>query len=66
MRHYFALCQEGTSTLRERQDILVNLKKKSQKELKDMQMRIDCLSDKIAHYQNAIDSGGADDCNPLN
>ncbi len=66
IRHYFALCQEGTATLKERQAILVKLKEKSQKELEDMQMRVDCLSDKIAHYQNAIDSDGTDDCNPLN
>lgn len=31
-----------------------------------MQLRIDCLTDKIAQCQNVIDSNGTDDSNPLN
>ena len=66
IRHYFALCQQGISTLSERTDILIQLKQQSQKELEAMQVRIDCLTDKIAHCQKIIDSDGEDDCNPLN
>lgn len=66
IRHFFSLCQMGKSTIEERKDILINLKSKSENELALMQQRIDCLSDKIAHFQNVIDNDGEDDCNPLN
>lgn len=66
IRHFFSLCQMGKSSIEERKDILINLKSKSENELALMQQRIDCLSDKIAHFQNVIDNDGEDDCNPLN
>lgn len=66
IRHYFALCQKGKSTLGERRDILAALREKSMRELEAMQARIDCLSDKIAQCQNVIDTDGEDHCNPLN
>lgn len=66
IRHYFSLCQQGRSTLKEREDILIQLKSDSEKELENLQRRIDCLADKIAHCQNVIDTNGEDDCNPLN
>lgn len=66
IRHYFELCQDGKSTIQERQNILIQLKAQSQKELAAMQLRIHCLNDKILHFQNIIDSDGEDDCNPLN
>ena len=66
IRHYFSLCQIGKSSIQERTDILINLKTQSEKELAALQHRIDCLSDKIAHCQNIIDTDGEDDCNPLN
>ena len=66
IHHYFSLCQTGKSSLKERTDILIKLKSESEKELAELQIRIDCLSDKIAHCQNIIDTDGEDDCNPLN
>lgn len=66
IRHYFNLCQAGSSTIRERQQILITLKEQSQKELELMQARIACLSDKIDQCQHTIDTNGEDDCNPLN
>lgn len=66
IRHYFDLCQMGRSSLKERTDILIKLKSESEKELAELQNRIDCLSDKIAHCRNIIDTDGEDDCNPLN
>lgn len=66
IRHYFALCQEGKSSIQERQRILMHLKEQSQKELEAMQARINCLTDKIDHFQDIMDSDGEDDCNPLN
>lgn len=66
IRHYFDLCQMGKSTIRERVDILIKLKAKSEKELAELQEHVDCLSDRIAHCQEVIDTDGEDDCNPLN
>ena len=66
IRHYYSLCQMGKSSIRERADILIKLKNESEKELYALQRRIDCLSEKIAHCQQIIDTDGEDDCNPLN
>ena len=66
IRHYFALCQEGKASIRERQDILIRIREQSIEELKALQRRIDCLSDKIEHCQRVIDLDAEDDCNPLN
>ena len=66
IRHYFSLCQMGKSSIKEREDILIRLKSESEKELAELQQRIDCLSDKIARCQNVIDADGEDICNPLN
>ena len=66
IRHYFALCQEGKSSIRERLAILIRLKEKSENELNELYMHIACLSNKIVQCQNALDTDGADDCNPLN
>ena len=66
IRHYFSLCQMGKSSIKERTDILIKLKSESEKKLADLQQHIDCLSDKIAHCQNVMESDGEDDCNPLN
>lgn len=38
----------------------------SEKELEDLRIRIDCLTDKIEHFQDTIDHNGEDDGNPLN
>lgn len=66
IRQYFALCQMGKSSIKERVEILIKLRSESEKELAELQQRIDCLSDKITHCQNVIDTDGEDDCNPLN
>ena len=66
IRHYFSLCQMGKSSIKEREDILIKLKSESEKELVELQRRIDCLSDKINQCQNVIDADGEDICNPLN
>lgn len=66
IRHYFDLCQQGISSIQERTSILIKLRDRSQKELEMMQLRIDCLTDKIEQCQNVIDSNGTDDSNPLN
>ena len=66
IRNYFALCQDGISTIRERQKILIQLRDRSQKELDDIKRHIDCLNERINSCQDAIDNNSEDSCNPLN
>lgn len=66
IRYYFTLCQQGVSSIQERQEILIQLREKLQKDLETVQTQIVCLSDKIDRCQDVIDSNAEDDCNPLN
>lgn len=66
VRRYFDLCREGSSTIRERQQMLVQMKDKAEADLAFVQMRISCLTSKIAMYENAMAGKCEDDCNPLN
>lgn len=66
IREYFELCQDGERSIAKRQEILIQLREKSQRKLEELQIHIECLSDKIEQCQNVIDGNGADDCNPLN
>lgn len=58
IKHYFDLCQKE-NTLNERKQILIALKKKSEKQLQEIQARIDCLNDKIENFSDS-------NSNPLN
>ena len=66
IREYFELCQQGQSSIEKRQEILIQLREKSQRKLEELQIHIECLSDKIKQCQDVIDGKGEDDCNPLN
>lgn len=66
LQHYFALCQQGTATLQERQEILRQLQRQSEADLAAAQRRIHCLREKITSLQETIDGKHPDDCNPLN
>lgn len=66
VRHYFDLCSEGPATIHERQEMLIRMKEKAEADLASAQMRIECLSDKIAMYNDVIAGKCEDDCNPLN
>ncbi len=66
IKHYFDLCQQGNSTIDERYEIMFNLKLKTYEELKAMQVRMDCINEKVNHYQDIIAGKCEDDCNPLN
>ena len=66
IKHYFALCQQGSSTLNERKAILEQVRDAAQKELEETVLRIHCLNEKIDVCQKAIEGRCEDDCNPLN
>lgn len=65
IREYFALCEQGISTIAERQKILLHLREQAQKDLEAASERIACLSDKISLCQDVIDGKREDECNPL-
>lgn len=66
IQHYFALCQQGVSTLAERKAILEQARDAAQKDLEEAAIRLHCLNEKINICQQAIEGRCADDCNPLN
>lgn len=66
IKHYFNLCIKGQSTIEERYNILLALKSKSEEQFKLAQMRMNCITEKVNHYQDIIHGKSDDDCNPLN
>lgn len=66
VKHYFALCQQGTETLQERYQLLSALQCKAEAEVVEAQKRADCIARKVAHFQDIMDGKCVDDCNPLN
>lgn len=66
IKHYFALCQQGSATLAERKAILQQVRDAAQRELEETATRIHCLDEKISVCQNAMEGRCEDDCNPLN
>ena len=66
IKHYFALCQQGSATLQERQAILLLLKQQAEADLAAAQARVHCLNEKVQSLQESIEGTRPDDCNPLN
>ena len=66
IKHYFALCQQGSATLQERQAILLSLKQQAEADLVAAQSRVHCLNEKVQSLQESIEGTRPDDCNPLN
>lgn len=66
VQHYFDLCLKGNSTIKERYQILLDLQKKTEEESKSIQVRLECITQKVEHCQNIMKGDCPDDCNPLN
>lgn len=66
IKHYFDLCQQGTTTLQERHALLVELKEKAEAELVAAQICVHCLDEKVQSLQESIEGKHPDDCNPMN
>lgn len=66
IRHYFELCQEGSSTIKKRYQILSDLKKRTEEEQMMLQNRLDCITKKVEHCMDIQNGLCEDDCNPLN
>lgn len=65
IRHYMELCAQGKSTLPERLEIIRQQKKNADKQMAELQKKIDHLAWKEQHYMALIQNGEEDDCNPL-
>ena len=65
VKHYFSLCQQGDSTIQERFDILLKLQEQTEGELKQIQLRADCINNKIEHCRRILARQIPDDCNPI-
>lgn len=63
---YFDLCLEGNITINERYKILSNLKNKAENEYNMAKLRMECITKKLAYFQDILDGKYKDDCNPLN
>lgn len=50
IRHYIELYQQGDSTLKERYAIMEAQKKRAQKEVEDLKLRMAVLDKKLEHY----------------
>ena len=66
IKEYFALCQQGSATLHQRQEILRALQQQAEADLAAAQARVHCLHAKITSLQETIEGKHPDDCNPLN
>lgn len=65
IKHYFDLCLTGDTSLKERYDILVKLKEKSDTELANAQYRANCISKKVDEYSKILSGEIPDNSNPL-
>ena len=66
IKHYFALCQQGSATLAQRKEILTQQRQKAERQRDEAARLIHCLDEKIDICQRALEGRGVDDCNPLN
>ena len=65
IKHYMDLCKEGSGTLQERLEIIVQQKQWAQEQMAALQAKIDHLDWKEQHYRMLIETGAEDDCNPI-
>lgn len=66
IKHYFDLCLEGDTSIQERYNILVKLKKQTDAELKLIKERAKCITEKVNHYKYILNGTIPDDSNPIN
>lgn len=65
IKRYMDLCAKGSSTIKERLEIIRSQKEKAYRQMQEFQEKIDHLEWKEQHYMELIENGMKDDCNPL-
>ena len=66
VKEYFSLCEQGEGTRQQRYEMLLKVQKDMEKKLAHMQTNLDCLKNKVKHYEDIAAGKCEDDCNPLN
>lgn len=66
IKHYFQLCLVGDKTFDERYEILNKLHQQILEEQKNIQSRLECVTNKLNHCKDIKAGKCEDDCNPLN
>lgn len=64
LKDYIALCVKGKSTVKERLEIILNLKEKTLKDMQKLQTILEKLDFKIEYYEKMIKES-KDELNPL-
>ena len=65
IKKYIALYEDGDSTLNERYNIILEQKKKAEKEIANMKKRLATLEKKTHYYESLLQNKQIDCCNPL-
>lgn len=65
IKRYMDLCTQGSETLLERLTMIRKQKLKAYEQMKEFQKKIDHLEWKEQHYEELIQTGAEDDCNPV-
>ena len=65
IKRYMEFCAQGGETLKERLSIIREQKAKAYEQMRAYQKQFDHLEWKVRHYEELIESGAADDCNPI-
>lgn len=66
VKEYFDLCQQGSSTLQQRAEIIHGAKQIVNEKLATYQQQLEVLDERFNHYQSIIKGETRDDSNPMN
>lgn len=64
IKHYIGLCAKGNSTIEERYSIILEQKKKAEKEIDEMKKKLKAIEVKEKYYENLSLNNTEDTCNP--
>lgn len=65
IHHYFELCQAGLASLNQRHDLMEELRAKAEKDLAQVQYRLDCLTKQVAVFDDIKKGIMTDSTNPM-
>lgn len=65
IKRYMDLCTKGSSTMKERLEIIRAQKENAYRQMQEFQKKIAHLEWKEQHYMELVEKGMKDDCNPL-
>ncbi|AYW45275.1 MerR family transcriptional regulator [Tetragenococcus koreensis] len=66
IRTYINLCVQGNQTIDERYQIIVNLREKTEQQLRDTKTRLEFLNEKLTQFDLIFQGEVTDELNPIN